>query len=181
MSMGMALEGVRDWLRDKNGWTNQECGVMFRCVPPNRAGQKFIAIDDGGVETGPANTYGLTEIYNIEIGIWRRPGHLPKDMLGQAMLPEDLYLPEISTLNDLERRVIFWLHFKKELPPYLNAKYGLPDEGRGDIFQEMLTYRGRTKVETAQPDEGQPGLVFIGRKLRFRGLKRIQKITDSLG
>jgi hypothetical protein len=181
MSMGMALEGVRDWLRDRNGWTNMECGVMFRCIPPNRAGQKFIAIDDGGVETGPDNTHALTEIYTLEVGIWRRPGHLPKDMLGQSMLPEDLYLPEISTLNDMERRVIFWLHNRWELLTYINGKYGLPDEGRGDNFIEKLSYRGRTKVETAQPDEGQPGLVFIGRKLRFRGLKRIQKITDSLG
>lgn len=181
MSMGMALEGVRDWLRSKNDWSNIECGVHYQTVPPNRAGQKFIGIDDGGVETGPANTHALTEIYMIDIGIWRRPGHLPKDMLGNVMLPEDLYLPEISTLNDLERRVVFWLHQRWDLLNYINGKYGLPDEGRGDNFTGQLVYSGRSKVETASPDQQQPGIVFLGRKLRFRGLRRVQKITDSLG
>lgn len=178
MSMGMVLEGVRDWLRDKNDWKVIECGVMMDTVPPNRAGQKYVAIDDDGIDTGPENTHGLTEFYNLSIGIWRRPGHLPKDQQWNMVIPEDTYLPEISNLNDLERRVVFWLHNRWDLAGWLNTKYSLPDAGKGDKFTGQLVYRGRSKIESAIGDEGNR---FIGRRLRFRGLRRVQKITSDLG
>lgn len=178
MSMGMVLEGVRDWLRDQNSWKAIECGVMMNTVPPNRAGQKYVGIDDDGIDTGPENTHALTEYFSLSIGIWRRPGHLPKDQQWNMVVPEDVYLPEISNLHDLERRVIFYLHNRWDLVGYLNKKYELPDAGRGGTFTGQLVYRGRGKIESAAGDEANR---FIGRRLRFRGLRRVQKITNDLG
>jgi hypothetical protein len=178
MSMGMVLEGVRDWLRTKNEWDHMTCGVMAGSIPPNRAGQKYVALDDDGVDTGPDNTHGLTEIFGLEVGIWRRPGHLPKDQQWNMVIPEDVYLPEVDNLNKLERNVIFLLHQRWDLAAWLNQKYGLPSSATGDAFTGQLVYRGRSKIEAASGDGTNR---FIGRRLRFRGLRRVQKITNDLG
>lgn len=178
MSMGMVLEGVRDWLRTQNNWDVKTCGVQMGNVPPNTAGPKYISLDDDGVDTGPDNTHALTEIFGLEIAIWRRPGHLTKDYRDQAYLPEDRYLPEISNLHDLERRVVFFLHQRWDLVAWLNTKYGLPDSGKGDNFTGQLVYRGRSKLDSVATDKGE---LYIGRRLRFRGLRRVQKITNDLG
>lgn len=182
MSMGMVLEGVRDWLRDRNEWSITECGVTDDGYPPARAGNFYIAVDEDGVDVGPERTNALTEIYKIEVTVWRRPGHLPKDFLGNIVLPEDRYLPEIKTLHDLERRVIYHLHgwraSTNTLRNFLNTKFNLPDVGRGDAFITELMSTGRGRKEKHQVDDGMP---FIGRRLRFRGLMRVQKISNDLG
>jgi hypothetical protein len=59
MSMGMALFGLERYLRTQYGWTATQCGVQHRCLPPPRAGQFFIGIDDAGVEGGPEETNAL--------------------------------------------------------------------------------------------------------------------------
>ena len=151
---------------------------MAGSIPPGRAGQKYVALDDDGVDTGPDNTHALTEIFGLEIGVWRRPGHLPKDREWNMVIPEDVYLPEIDNLHKLERAVIFYLHQRWDLVAYLNQKYGMPNSGSGDSFTGQLVYRGRSKIEAAIGDEKNR---YIGRRLRFRGLRRVQKITNDLG
>lgn len=178
MSIGMVLEATRDWLREKNGWSPAQCGVSDEGYPFEKSGQIYIGIDEDGISAGPPETYALTETFQIEVAVWRRPGHLPKDMYDQLVVPEDRYLPEVSTLHDLERRVLFWLHHRWPFLTYINAKYGLPDSGRGDKFTEALTYSGSSRKEVYTVREG---VAYMGRRLRFRGLKRTQKITNDLG
>jgi hypothetical protein len=178
MSIGMVLEATRDWLRARNSWKFDQCGVCDEGYPFEKSGQLFVGIDEDGVTAGPANTYGLTETFQLSIAVWRRPGHLPKDMYDQMVIPEDRYLPELSTLHQLERRVMFWLHHRWEFLNYINEKYKLPDAGRGDKFTEALTFAGSSKKEVYVVREG---VAYMGRRLRFRGLKRIQKITSDLG
>lgn len=178
MSMGMVLESVRDWLRERNSWPQTECGVQLRAVPPNIAGQKYIAIDDDGVDAGPDKNRELSESFGFEVAIWRRPSHLAPDMTGMVMLTEDRYKPEISTLNDLERRVIKHLHQNWDYLAFLNDKFGLADAGRGDNFILPPVYRGRSKIDFAMIDQDT---AFIGRRMKFRGLKRVQKHSIDLG
>lgn len=182
MSMGMVLEGVCDWLRARNGWGVKECGIADGTFPFAATGQFFVGIDEDGESGGNAETNALTEVFSIEIGVWRRPGHLPKDMHGQMLVPQDRYLPEIKTLHDLERRVKVFLHHRWELVQALNTKYGLPDSGRGDNFITSLVWQSTSRKDAyVAGTSAQNAIAFVGRRLKFRGLKRVQKISTDLG
>lgn len=178
MSMAMALEGTRDYLRNANSWDHTLCGIQFEARPPNRAGQFYVALDDGGVSTGPDNTDALTEIYTIEVAVWRRPGHLPRDREGELQKVDDIYLSNIQTLHSLEREIIARLHNNYSLMTAVNAQFSLPTGSMADKFLQPWVYRGRSKVEGMTDDNGNR--TFIGRRLQFRGMKRIQK-RGSIG
>jgi hypothetical protein len=191
MSMGMGLHGVRDWLRTQFGWKENQCGVQYQCLPPATADQFYVAIDDAGVEVGPDETDALTEILNIEIGVWRRPGGKPADRLGMLKLPQDIYLAGIYTNTDLERMVLCptgaaknkgGLHKNYGFLTFVNTLFGLPDDDLGAAFMDPLNFRGFSRFESiAIPGQSTDPDVFYGRRLRFRGLKRIQKVRELIG
>lgn len=189
----MALYGLQSYLRQQYDWKVTECGVQNRCLPPPRAGQFFIGIDDAGVDAGPDETNALTEICNIEIGVWRRPGHLSQqDMIGKMKLPDDLYLAGIMTLTKLERMVLCpvvgqasgGLDKNYGAMNFINSLFGLPSADLGAGFNEPLRFRGFSRFESiAIENSGTPGdaNAYFGRRLRFRGLKRIQKPVELIG
>lgn len=191
MSLGMGLHGVRDWLRSQYGWKENQCGVQYQCLPPASADNFYIAIDDAGVETGPEETDALTEVLNIEIGAWRRPGGKPADRLGMLKLPQDLYLAAVHTNTDLERAVITptgasrdkgGLHKNYGAMNFINTLFRLPDADLGAGFMEPLHFRGCGRFESITvPGKSSDPDVFYGRRLRFRGLKRIQKVRATIG
>lgn len=186
----MALYGLQTYLRQEYGWKVTECGVQKNCIPPARAGQFYVAIDDGGADGGPDETNALTEICNIVIGVWRRPGHLIQaDMLGKMKLPDDPYLAGIMTLTKLERMVLVpavgqqsgGLDKNYGAMNFINDLFGLPAEDLGAGFNEPLRFRGYSVFEgIAIPGTTEPE-GFLGRRLRFRGLKRIQNPTVLIG
>jgi hypothetical protein len=187
MSMGMALYGLEAYLRQQYKWQPIQCGVQHRCLPPPRAGQFFVGIDDAGVEGGPAETNALTEVCNIEIGVWRRPGHLSQsDMIGKMKLPTDPYIAGVLTATKLERMVTIptedqsslGLHQNYGAMNFINSLFGLPDAGLGDKFCEPLVFRGFSRFESVVIGEGKGAEAYYGRRLRFRGLKRIQKYSN---
>lgn len=183
MSMGMALLGTRDYLRTALTWTKDNIGIQHNNLPPNAARNWYVALDDGGVEGTPQGQYYLKEIFSITVGIWRRPGRLPQDVSGAIMLPDDIYVSGIETLNDLERKIIKKLHNNYALMASINTQFSLPsatvsgDVG-GDVFgQEPLIYRGRTKNEVVSIPGTTDAQAWFGRRLNFRGLSRTQYIN----
>lgn len=183
MSMALLLEGVRDYLRSQNElpngdqWGRQQVGIQFKSMPPATAGQFFLSLDDGGVDAPSNPSYYLKEIYTITIGVWRRMGTTPANRRGQQLLADDIYRDQITTLEDLERIAIKQLHEKPVVTQSVNDQFGLPSEALGDRFQGRLYYTGRSTNETTGlPDS--PSEVFIGRKLRFRGMLRVQRIEN---
>lgn len=189
MSMAFSLQYGAEWLRTKYGWTAQQCGVQFDCLPPNDAAQFYVALDDGGVEAGPDNVEALTEILNWNIGIWRKPEHLQlKDKRGNLQLPHDKYLVGAYTLHDLERKVLvsnptnklFGFHKNWDFMKGLNERFGLPHQVDGDAYYTAMVYKGRGKMEMMGVDRGllPDGSVdaqcWFGYKMRFRGLPRTQ-------
>lgn len=184
MSMGMALLGTRDYLRTSLTWTLKDIGIQYNNFPPNAAKNWYVAIDDGGVEGTPAKQYYLKEIYTITVGVWRRPGRVPQDVSGNLMIPDDIYISGIETVNDLERKVIKWLHNNYLLMASINTQFSLPTAtgagagAGGDVFgQEPLIYRGRTKNEFITIPGTNDAQVWFGRRLQFRGLTRTQYVN----
>lgn len=189
MSMAFSLQYGAEWLRTKNGWTVQQCGVQFDALPPNDAAPFFIALDDGGVEGGPDNTEALTEVLNWTIGIWRKPEHLQlKDKRGDLQLPRDKYLVGSYTLHDLERKVmvanptnnLFGFHKNWAFMKGLNERFALPHVVDGDAYFTPLSFRGRGRMEMIGIDKGMlpngevDAQCWFGYRLRFRGLQRTQ-------
>lgn len=192
MSMAFALEYAQEYMRNKNGWKNNECGVQFEATPPWEAGQHYIGIDDGGVEGGSGTTASLKEVPTLIVGVWRRPEHLyQKDRRPNLALPIDKYLLGAYTLYDLERMVIvcnpsqklYGLHHNWEFMNGLNTRYGLPSASKGGTFCLHLTYMGRGRmerlgVEAPGGSSADPQL-WYGYRLRFRGLLREQPTNNS--
>ena len=184
MSAALAIRGVRDYLRQQHGWTSQSCGIQYQAYPPTHAGPFYIALDDAGVETGPEETHALKEILTLRVGVWRRPGGLPTDMLGNLQMPDDVYLANALTLADLERKVIVkrlgGLHQNYAVMNSVNAQFGLPNDNLGAEFRMPLVYRGRTAMESfVNPGDANPA--FFGYKLTFKGLMRLQKNEGTIG
>lgn len=186
MSMGITLFGLESYLRQQYDWKPIQCGVQNRCLPPPRAGAFFVGIDDAGVESGPEETNALTEICNIEIGVWRRPGHLSQaDMIGKMKLPDDPYLQGIMTLTKLERMVLVTdesqqtggLHQNYGAMNFVNQLFGLPNIDLGAGFNTPLVFRGFSRFESIALPNSKDADVYFGRRLRFRGFKRIQKYS----
>lgn len=173
MSMAMALQGTRDYLRTTNTWDYKTCGIQFESKPPNIAGQWYVALDDAGVDTGPDNTDALTENFSIDVGIWRRPGGLPNDRQGELQKVDDIYLANIQSLHDLERLVISQLHNNWTMISTINTQFSL-DNTTLMPFNMPWIYRGRSKMEGVTLADGT-ARAFLGRRLRFRGMRRIQK------
>lgn len=177
MAMSMVLEGVRDFLRQENGWKAGQCEIQQGATPTNTSRGMYVALDDAGVDTAAADQHYLKEIYSIEIAIWTETGSLPADLSGQAQLKADKYTPGRATLHKLERRIIAQLHQKQEPRNQINAEFGLPGSD-GCIFLMPLVYGGRPKNETfgAIQQGAQNVAQWLGRRLRFRGFDRTQKI-----
>jgi len=180
MSMGMVLEGVRDYLRTQHSWDKTNCGIQFGAVPIVTTSAFYVSLDDDGVTTTDPRNYHLTEEYAIEIGIWRRTGRLPEDYRGQLQLPDDIYIATAKTITDLERMVVGKLHKIEAARTSINTQFELPDATLGAAFNGHLTYVGRSKNETFAITGQRGTKTFAGRRLRLRGLRRIQRI-DSMG
>lgn len=185
MSMALALEGIQNWLRDRNGWKPNECGVQYDALPGFDSGQFYVAIDDAGVEAGSPNTNSIKETLSITIGIWKRPEHLAGMRKGQLKLPLDKYLLGSWTLHQLERQVIIrqlhGLHANYEFMNYLNSINFLPDDLEGAKFNQPLFYGGRGRMDTVAVDAKglSDPVAWIGYRLRFRGLVREQRLGNS--
>lgn len=185
MSMSLALHGIVQWFRTKNGWKENECGAQYDATPQLfEAGQFYVAVDDGGVGTGNETTDSLKEILDITIGIWRRSEHLSqRDRKGVLKDPIDKYLIGAYTLADLDRSVIVpkynGLHNNYTFLTYLNSYFGLPNEDDGASFIRPLNYKGRGRMETFGVDDGGSVITWYGYRLRFRGLDREQKLRNT--
>lgn len=175
MSMAMALS-VRDFLRKENGWDVNRCDIQQGGTVPDIARQFYVTLDDAGVQTGPAENYYLKEILSIEVGIWVETGHIPADMSGHAQLKNDDYIKGTVTLDDMERAIIAQLHHREEPRNQINEQFGLPGDD-GDIFLLNFVYGGRPRNEIQGVFQNQNRVgQWLGRRLRFGGLTRNQKI-----
>ena len=192
--MALALEFLQEYLRDRNEFKHTECGVQVGAQPAYDAGNFYVGIDDGGVETGNPATDSLKEILKVQIGIWKRPEHLMKDQRGILKLPQDKYLLGAWTLHELERKIIvhkvvagvverYGLHGNYDFMNQLNARYNLPNEEYGAGFHFPFLYAGRGAMETLAiygpgDPSGEP-MTWYGYRLRFAGLAREQKFRAA--
>ena len=177
MSMAMAVEGLRDFLQQVLGWDKNQCNIQQGARPPAVANNFYVALDDGGIETGPAENYYLHEIYTIQIAIWVSAGAIPADMSGEVQLQSDRYIPGAATLDSMERSIVGLLHQRQEPRNQINTQFGLPGD-KGDVFLRPLIWSGRPTNEVigvaAAGQHQSPQ--WLGRRERFRGFDRNSKI-----
>lgn len=155
-------------------------GVEFGAYPPPTASDWYIAIDFGGEsQTAGPQQYFLREEYSLLIGIWRRQTEVPRDRLGRMNLRSDLYRPQATTIQAMSRSLIKNLHQQFWLPTEINLKLAT-DESYGNKVQSPLIYLGSGANEPYTVDSLRTNDVetFIGRRMKFRGLMRSQKIEE---
>ena len=176
MSMGVILSQVRGHLRDALSLSADQCDVQPGGSPTEAAGEWYLAIDERGVESDARSH--LSEEFEIEISIWRRLGQFPADRLGETQLHESEYLSAMHTLDTLERQVILKLHGNFEsVTSAANTELGAGLPGGGDVFQLALYYEGRGRTETLPRSGSRQQPTWIGRRLRFRGMTRVQALS----
>lgn len=176
MSMAFALEGIRDFLRKENDWSVKQCTIQHTAEPPQLAKGFHIALDDNGVATSTRENHYLQEQYAVIVGVWIEAAITPADYAGTLQLAESIYQKGTLTLNDIERLVITQIHQQNEPRNFTNCKFGLPGE-KGDIFLAPMIYDGRGTNETIASNQNNPrSAQWLGRRLRFSGFQRNQKI-----
>jgi hypothetical protein len=181
MAMSMILEGVRDFLQKENGWDKHRCGIQQGGLPPAVTRGFYVALDDAGVETSPPENHYLKEIYTIEVAVWRETAPISADLSGIAQLKSDQYIKGAATLHDIERKVIRSIHHNQALRNAINGQFVLPGSD-GDLFLLPLIYtgRGRNELQGVFAQNQQQSAQWLGRRLRFRGATRNQKIGSIL-
>jgi len=173
--MGVVLKQVRDHLRTSMSLDVDQCDIRADGSPPGSAAEFYVAIDEFGVKSTARDH--LSEVYEIEIAVWRRSGQYPADRRGDLTLPDDPYLAGILTLDDLERAVIKQIHANyTDITAAANTAIGAPSEGNGDVFQLALYYAGRGATEVLQHEENKDDSAWFGRRLKFAGMNRVQAV-----
>ena len=185
MSMGILLDTILDWLptQDMEFRRGINYGVEFRGSPPPTAKDWYIAFDDGGVvQRGRPEDHWINEEYSMIVGLWRRQSEVPMDRVGNMYLESDQYRPQAKSLDQMERQMLRIFHQNWDFLNALNAKLEPRDDAvRGDDFNRVFIYRGRSANETLTlPGEhaNRSQDTFIGRRLRFSGIERTQYITN---
>lgn len=155
-------------------------GVEFQAYPPPTAGDWYIAMDFAGEsQTAGPQQYFLREEYSFLFGIWRRQTEVPRDRLGRMNLRSDLYRPQATTIQAMSRALIKNLHQQFWLTTEVSLKIQNNDIN-GNVPESPLIYLGSNANEQYTVDSMRTGDVetFIGRRLKFRGLLRIQTTTE---
>lgn len=179
MSMALVLEGVRDFVRGQYGWTRKQVTIRFEGQPPAMAADWHIAFDDGGSDVDAGSTYMLQEGLALTVGVWRRITDTPDDRYAELIKRTNIYTGQVASLDKLVRQVISALHLNYAVATDLNTLWGLPNGEHGSTFESALRYRGHSGTEKFSHVES-PDLIWLGRRLRFSGLRRQQKI-GSIG
>jgi hypothetical protein len=174
MSMGAVLKVVRDHLRNRLSLASGQCDVRPDGRPIDAAGDLYVCISEGGVQS--ESRLHLSERYEIEVSIWRRATAAPTDRQGDLLLPDDQYLANMTTLDDLERAVIAQVHGNDaDIRQAANAVL-ISGGASGDGFSVTLFYAGRGPSETFA-DHARANVGWIGRRLRFGGMLRVQPLS----
>lgn len=181
MSMAMLLEGVRDYLRTNNdppfGFDpasgKDHCGIQIDGMPPPTARSHYLALDESTVTGTNDSNYYHGETYEISAYVCRNILDKPRDRQNIELLKDDIYLASMQTLEKMEREVIVALHQNYALTTAINTQFSLPDATLGDVFLEVLRYRGRGRTTAVTVPDSQA--VFHRRELRFGGIKRNQR------
>jgi len=173
MSMGVVLKIVRDHIRNRLSLTGGQCDVRPDGRPIDVAGDLYVCISEGGVQS--ESRLHLSERHEIEVSIWRRATAVPTDRQGDLLLPDDQYVANLQTLDDLERAIIAHIHGNDaDIRQAANAL--LTSGGaNSDGFSVTLFYAGRGPSETFT-DRPRSSAEWIGRRLRFGGMLRIQPL-----
>lgn len=177
MSMGQMLETVRDHLRSQLNLAAEQCGVHLNGMPPDTAGQLYVALDEGGVEVRSGDDPVLTERYTIVVSIMRRAGKYPRDRQGDLLLRET---EAQKSLNELERACIRAIHASWGFHVSYNTDLGVPDAALGEKAIMPLFYRGRGRTYLYDTPTEQPDMIhaWFRRDLRFSGFDRKQKLEN---
>ena len=175
MTMGALLQKVRDHLRQTLPLQSDDCAVRPDGAPPPSAGEVFVAVSESGVASDARSH--LREVFHIEVSIWRRTGQYPVDRQGELLLPDDVLLAGMLSLDRLERRVVTALHGNyQDLPAALNSELRTGSDAAGDVFQLALYYVGRGASELWPPHGKGAHPNWLGRRLRFEGAHRVQDL-----
>lgn len=179
MSIGQLLTTVRDHLSTALNLTKDECGVQLSGTPPAAAGQRYVAVDEGGVNVYSGDEAWLGEQYTILVSIMRRAGQYPADRQGDLLVRETT---AIKSLEELERRTIEALHGNELLRKAYNEALGVPNDYFGEIAIQPLWYRGRGRTFIFESPLDEPNFVYAWwrRDLRFSGMNRKQK-PENIG
>lgn len=167
MIVGAILTRVRDHLRQALDLPDDQVDIRYAGLPPATAASPYVAIRELGVKSDGRSF--LREEHQLEISLWRRATDLPDDVSADALYGDDAVLPDVATIDQLERLAIAALHGNDiAISQALNQSLGLGSGSAGDRFQLPLFYTGRKGTELSRP--------WLGRRLHFTGLTRVQPI-----
>lgn len=173
MSMAAVLATVRDRLRTEIPLAVEQCGIQPGGTPPSTAGEMYVAVDELGVVSDGKCV--LRETYSVEVCLWRRIGQFPGDRLGDVHLKEDPYVATARTLDVVERDVLRLIHANYlHIVAAANEAAAAGTPAGGDVFQLALYYEGRSRTESFRPAKGAWRDAWLGRRLKFSGLTRVQ-------
>ena len=185
--IGLFLDKIREQLSHQNAWELQFCNVQFETFPPYTSPEWYVGIDDNGIsQTAPEDSNYMREVAQIQIGVWRRQGVTPRDQSGNQLLYYDPYRPDRVTLDQMENKVksaLVGLPQRNELVDAINEIIENNPDEFGYCVTKPLRYMGRSKSEVYVPPAhvgGDDIPTYLGRRLNFTGLDRIQEYDEIL-
>lgn len=166
------LQAVRDQIRDRCGYGENECEVEFDEQAPATVGQVYIAVCPGGWRPGPNNDNGggvLDELIDVEVTCILRAANVPRDR------KRSVFLDNLNGLNERLSKIDNWIHFRTEVMQKANA---LLESTQG--FIEMLKFGGmeaKPRAVTSETFAAKSGenAAGLARTIMFRGARRIQE------
>lgn len=168
------LEAVRNRLRTQLSLPDDACEIEFDEMAPATTGDTYLVVLPGGVTDGPAHkTSGqvIDEVIGVDVTVVRRATAVPRDR------HRDVYLRNLTSLNDLIQQVRDAIDFKYEVNIAANAIIsGLTGSQHG--FIEPLKFAGMDKrprkVSADFFAASKEPVAGLARTVNFRGARRMQ-------
>ncbi|GAA4441994.1 hypothetical protein [Bremerella cremea] len=177
MHTAAILKTVCLQLRQRWGWTADQCRVTLDARPIARCGEFFVAIADAGTEAAESTGHFVAERFQLEVGVWRRVAAFPADRAANLLLEDDPHAAPVCLPHALERQVKQTIHRSYTLLNAINQAAGCGTEATGSGLQSPFVYRGsrRTQVLEAKPG----GAAFVGRLIQFGEALHIDPISEN--
>lgn len=181
------LVAVRNHLRTELSLRDHQCGIEPDGLIPGIATQLYVTVDEG--DTVNKDMVHLDEVLTIEIRVCRQVGRTTGDKRGNMLEPDDLYLANMKTLDDLGQNVKRFLHNNHTVRIAANALLGISAESvvstatfdpasgnTGDRFSTPMFFKRQGKSFVMPNERGDE---WLQRPLFFEGGRRVQNIATA--
>jgi hypothetical protein len=177
MSQSALLRAVKARLQNVLEMTDKECNIMYGGQPPPAAGQRYVAIHEGGWKFDPQDVdYGTSETFGVKVTVTWRVAHAPLDKIGS-----DIIQKAVTGMEPMLREINAALH--QNYADVMNEANDLIEDPNDKFVEPLWAYGpdGPTQIKGAGWFYAEPGeeseQVGVARTLVFDGAKRIQAIA----